>query len=68
MSDKLSIKNQVMIDTVADYARYLRLDRGLSKNTIVSYQQDLLEFSSFLEEKKITFYPEDHFIVTQFFC
>ncbi|WP_174233484.1 site-specific tyrosine recombinase XerD [Companilactobacillus musae] len=68
MSDKLSIKNQKMIDTVADYARYLRLDRGLSKNTIVSYQQDLLEFSSFLEQKKLDFYPEDHFVVTQFFA
>jgi Site-specific recombinase XerD len=50
MSDKLSIKNQVMIDTIADYARYLRLDRGLSKNTIISYQTDILEFSSFLEK------------------
>ncbi|WP_174683321.1 site-specific tyrosine recombinase XerD [Companilactobacillus nuruki] len=68
MSDKLSIKNQEMIDTIADYARYLRLDRGLSKNTIVSYQQDLLEFSSFLEGKSIKSYPEDHFVVTQFFA
>jgi len=68
MSDKLSIKNQTMIDTIADYARYLRLDRGLSKNTIVSYQQDLLEFSSFLEQNKIEFYPEDHFKVTEFFA
>lgn len=68
MSDKLSIKNQVMIDTIADYARYLRLDRGLSKNTIISYQTDILEFSSFLEKKKISFYPDDHFVVTQFFA
>lgn len=68
MSDKLTIKNQEMIDTIADYARYLRLDRGLSKNTIVSYQQDLLEFSSFLEQKKTAFYPEDPFVVTQFFA
>ena len=67
MSEKLLIKNQKMIDTIADYARYLRLDRGLSQNTIVSYQQDLLEFSSFLEKKRIPFYPEDHFVVTQFF-
>ncbi|WP_192917930.1 site-specific tyrosine recombinase XerD [Companilactobacillus halodurans] len=68
MSDKLSIKNQEMIDTIADYARYLRLDRGLSQNTIISYQQDLLEFSKFLEDRKISFYPEDHFVVTQFFA
>ncbi|WP_334332539.1 MULTISPECIES: site-specific tyrosine recombinase XerD [unclassified Companilactobacillus] len=67
MSEKLSIKNQKMIDTIADYARYLRLDRGLSQNTIVSYQQDLLEFSSFLEKKNLSFYPEDHFVVTEFF-
>ncbi|MQS74812.1 site-specific tyrosine recombinase XerD [Lactobacillus halodurans] len=57
-----------MIDTIADYARYLRLDRGLSQNTIISYQQDLLEFSKFLEDRKISFYPEDHFVVTQFFA
>lgn len=68
MSDKLTIKNQEMIDTIADYARYLRLDRGLSKNTIVSYQQDILEFSSFLEKRTLAFYPEDHFVVTQFFA
>jgi len=67
MSEKLSIKNQKMIDAIADYARYLRLDRGLSQNTIISYQQDLLEFSSFLEQQKIAFYPEDHFVVTKFF-
>nr|WP_245954214.1 site-specific tyrosine recombinase XerD [Companilactobacillus formosensis] len=68
MSDKLTIKNQTMIDTLSDYARYLRLDRGLSKNTITSYNQDLLEFSQFLEDKKATFYPEDHFVITQFFA
>ncbi|AYE39482.1 site-specific tyrosine recombinase XerD [Companilactobacillus zhachilii] len=57
-----------MIDMIADYARYLRLDRGLSKNTIISYQTDILEFSSFLEKRQIKFYPEDHFVVTQFFA
>jgi len=35
---------------------------------IISYQTDLLEFSSFLEKKQMKFYPEDHFVVTQFFA
>ncbi len=68
MTEKLAIHNQAMIDTISDYGRYLRLDRGLSKNTITSYQQDLLEFSYYLETNKKSQYPEDHFVITNFFA
>ncbi|MQS51723.1 site-specific tyrosine recombinase XerD [Companilactobacillus mishanensis] len=57
-----------MIDTIDDYSRYLRLDRGLSKNTILSYRQDLLEFSHYLEKNKMEQYPDDHFQITNFFA
>lgn len=57
-----------MLDALNDYSRYLRLDRGLSKNTIISYHQDLYEYSCYLEEHKITSYPKDHFLVTNFFA
>lgn len=68
MTEKLTIHNQSMLDTISDYGRYLRLDRGLSKNTITSYQQDLLEFSFYLENNKKSKYPEDHFVITNFFA
>lgn len=57
-----------MLDALNDYSRFLRLDRGLSKNTIISYHQDLYEYSCYLEEQKITSYPKDHFQVTNFFA
>lgn len=39
---------------IADYLHYLKVERGLAKNTISSYQQDLKQFNSFLEQKKLT--------------
>ncbi len=68
MSDKVKVENQYMKDIINDYSRYLRLDRGLSQNTILSYRQDLLEFSHYLEKNKIEKYPEDHFQITNFFA
>lgn len=43
---------QKLDDTIEDYVRYLRLDRGLSQNTIISYKQDIKEYSEFLIENK----------------
>ncbi|AKP66518.1 site-specific tyrosine recombinase XerD [Companilactobacillus ginsenosidimutans] len=57
-----------MKDIISDYSRYLRLDRGLSQNTILSYRQDLLEFSHYLEKDGMKKYPEDHFQITNFFA
>lgn len=53
-------------DAIADYQRYLRLDRGLQKNSITSYTQDLNEFSKFLSEKSIRFFPEEKAPILQF--
>lgn len=62
-----TLKNQAMLDALNDYSRFLRLDRGLSKNTIISYHQDLYEYSCYLEKNNISSYPKDHFLVTNFF-
>lgn len=68
MSEKVEVNCQYMRDIIDDYSRYLRLDRGLSQNTISSYRQDLLEFSHYLEKNNMKTYPEDHFQITNFFA
>ena len=41
------------IDTsIANFLDYLLLERGLSKNTIDSYDNDLTEFATFLKKNK----------------
>ncbi len=32
---------------IADYLHYSQVERGLSRNTIISYRQDLKEFVAF---------------------
>ncbi len=68
MSEKVQVNCQYMKDVINDYSRYLRLDRGLSQNTILSYRQDLLEYSHYLEQNNMQSYPEDHFQITNFFA
>lgn len=36
-----------------EYLSYLKLEKNLSENTIVSYKNDLMSFSNFLEDNKI---------------
>lgn len=59
--------NRKMLDTIDDYARFLRLDRGLLKNTIISYTLDIKEFSLFLVENGYNFYSDNKEIVLKFF-
>src|SRR5690554_2535108 len=40
-----------------DYQNYLRLERGLSENTIVNYSLDLKKLSRWLEDKEIQVSP-----------
>lgn len=54
-------------DAIQDFTRYLRLDRGLSKNTVSSYHQDLIEFGKYLYNNKEKFFPVDHLEIINFF-
>ncbi len=35
------------------YVTYLKVEKGLSHNTIISYSNDLIEFTAFMEKRKI---------------
>ncbi|MGR3741856.1 site-specific tyrosine recombinase XerD [Companilactobacillus sp. DQM5] len=61
------LKYSEMLDTANDYSRFLRLDRGLSRNTINSYHQDIVEFIDFLMEEKINLFPEERNLIISFF-
>ncbi len=38
---------------ISDYISYIEIEKGLSKNTVLAYQSDLVSFFDFLGEKKI---------------
>ena len=42
-----------MNDYINDFLDYLVVEKGLSNNTQDSYRFDLLDFSKYLDEKKI---------------
>ena len=55
-------------NAIRDYQLYLKIERGLTQNTIDSYTRDLEKLTFFLEENKITLSPIyiDNDIVQQF--
>jgi len=40
-------------DCIDEYIKYLMVEKGVSKNTLISYSRDLLKFSKFLEKNGI---------------
>ena len=44
-------------NAIRDYQLYLKIERGLSQNTIDAYSRDLEKLSLFLEENNINFSP-----------
>lgn len=55
-----------MDDLIQDYLHYLKIERGLSKNTRQSYRQDLKQYQQFLVSQKLTSFTEDRFIILGF--
>lgn len=42
-----------MKNHLEEYLHYLKIERGLSENTIQSYKRDLSQYFSFLDEKRL---------------
>ncbi|MGY3750861.1 site-specific tyrosine recombinase XerD [Vagococcus acidifermentans] len=42
-----------MKEALTDYLHYLKIERGLSKNTLASYERDLVRYLGFLEERDV---------------
>ncbi|MCI0129609.1 MULTISPECIES: site-specific tyrosine recombinase XerD [unclassified Vagococcus] len=52
---------------IEDYLYFLKIERGLSQNTIVSYQRDLNQYQAYLIEKNISSIDEvDRFVIMDF--
>ncbi len=45
--------NKNTSQTISDYLTYLEIEKGLSKNTILAYQNDLVAFFDFLKDKEL---------------
>ncbi|MBU4377216.1 MAG: site-specific tyrosine recombinase XerD [Candidatus Omnitrophica bacterium] len=43
-----------MKDNIAQFLDYLSIERGLAKNTLVSYERDLYKFSGYLKKKGVS--------------
>ncbi len=56
-----------MKDEIEEYLHFLKIERGLSENTIQSYQRDLNQYSLFLNERQIDSLDDiDRYIVLDF--
>lgn len=56
-----------MDDTVDEYLHYLKVERGLSKNTIQSYRRDLSQYLDFLKNSEISAWDRvDRYVVLNF--
>ena len=56
-----------MKNHLEEYLHYLKIERGLSENTIQSYKRDLSQYLSFLDEKEISSWEQvDRYLVLDF--
>lgn len=56
-----------MMQEIEDYLHFLKIERGLSENTIKSYERDLKQYSLFLTENKVTSLDDiDRFLILDF--
>lgn len=54
---------QEIDNAIADYLHYIRIERGLSDNTIKSYQQDLKQFSVYMTAENLNLNVVDHVVI-----
>ena len=45
-------------DALTDYQYFLKIERGLSQNSISAYSQDILKLTKFLKEKELVISPD----------
>lgn len=55
-----------MKNQLADYLHFLRVERGLSENTIKSYHQDLTEAIQFFQKTTQSFSQVDQFVILNY--
>ncbi len=54
---------QEIDNAIVDYLHYIRIERGLSENTIKSYHQDLVQFGEYLNSEKLVLDQVDHIVI-----
>ncbi len=55
------------MNEIEEYLHFLKIERGLSDNTIKSYQRDLKQYSLFLDEREIRTLEEiDRYVILDF--
>lgn len=55
-----------MTNQIADFKRYLLVEKGLSQNTVSSYTRDLMKFKAYLEQQKLADFKQDRFVILNF--
>ena len=48
---------------ILNYLNYLKIEKGLSKNTLCAYQKDVTSFFEFLEENKEDFSLDENRLI-----
>lgn len=66
MTEQAQRKMDQMALQVADFQRYLLVEKGLSQNTINSYQRDINKLKVYLQQQKLTAFTQDHFVILNF--
>lgn len=61
--NSLKAMTQTIDLAIADYLHYIRIERGLSENTIKSYRQDLQQFGAYLTTEQLALEAVDHVVV-----
>lgn len=66
MTEPTHPKMDQMTLQIADFKRYLLVEKGLSQNTINSYQRDINKLKVYLQQQKLTEFTQDHFVILNF--